>query len=232
VLTFFTDTKESDPKAFVQGFYFGVIMHEFGHSLGLRHNFAASTQPDPSGIPSSVMDYEPNFVANKRQAPGSYDIAAIRLGYFGEKPRSDLAFCTDEDLGSSYACNQGDLGDPAAFAAASVINGIALLKNGTVALPSHVEKPMMGSIRSLYSLADKARWSVECEGAPRTLVAEVTEILSRAKEILEPEMDASRIASFGGVARDNLLKAFASYESARPAGELAKAPSSCAVAAR
>jgi hypothetical protein len=159
VVTFFTDADQKDPKAFAKGYYYGVIMHEFGHSLGLRHNFAASTKLDADETPSSVMDYEPNFVASKRTAIGSYDLAAIRYGYFNESPRAALPFCTDEDLAKRMDCNQGDIGNPVDYVIASLLSGVGFLENSTLALPAHVEKPMMGSIKNagkLYSLTKDA----------------------------------------------------------------------------
>ena len=77
-----------------------VAMHEVGHTLGLRHNFKASTQlsledinnPEKvkdSGMGSSVMDYYPvNIVPNGvKQGDyytptiGAYDMWAIEYGY-------------------------------------------------------------------------------------------------------------------------------------------------------
>jgi hypothetical protein len=77
-----------------------VVMHEVGHTLGLRHNFKASTFYDlesvndpaktsATGVTSSVMDYTPvNIVpAGVKQGEyfsstvGPYDIWAIQYGY-------------------------------------------------------------------------------------------------------------------------------------------------------
>jgi hypothetical protein len=105
------------------------------------------------------MDYEPNFVASKRTAIGSYDLAAIRYGYFNESPRAALPFCTDEDLAKRMDCNQGDIGNPVDYVIASLLSGVGFLENSTLALPAHVEKPMMGSIKNagkLYSLTKDA----------------------------------------------------------------------------
>lgn len=226
IVTFFTDSFEKDPKKFVQGYYYGVIMHEFGHSLGLRHNFKASTKPDADGTPSSVMDYEPNFIANKRKGIGSYDLAAIRFGYFGERPTAKLAFCTDEDLRYSYYCNQGDLGDPATYAAASVINGVSFLAESTIALPSHVEKPMMGSIKNLYSLAAKAEWSVNCNEASSELTESVAALVTDARERLET-LIASPAES--AAARTNLAKLKVSFDEGKAAGLKVATQSECKV---
>jgi hypothetical protein len=75
-------------------------MHEVGHTLGLRHNFRASTVydlkqlQDPSftklnGIASSVMDYNPFNISPKGEIQGeyvmstlgAYDYWAIEYGY-------------------------------------------------------------------------------------------------------------------------------------------------------
>ncbi len=77
-----------------------VVMHEFGHCLGLRHNFKGSAMLSPAqlqdkamtekyGIMGSVMDYGgPNLApVGGRQAdyfmskPGPYDEWAIEYGY-------------------------------------------------------------------------------------------------------------------------------------------------------
>ncbi len=60
-----------------------VVMHEVGHSLGLRHNFKASIMLKPEevndtaitrvkGMAGSVMDYNPINVAPKGQKQGDY----------------------------------------------------------------------------------------------------------------------------------------------------------------
>eukprot|EP00903_Cladosiphon_okamuranus_P009754 g9273.t1 len=90
-----------------------VVMHEVGHTLGLRHNFQGSTLltleelQDPSktaesGLTSSVMDYLPlNIVSSKMQGAevphyftprvGEYDMWAIKYGYMAVEREELLA---------------------------------------------------------------------------------------------------------------------------------------------
>lgn len=82
-----------------------VTMHEVGHTLGLRHNFKASTlysveemqdveKMRETGMVASVMDYAPVFIVPERlEQPdyytntiGAYDYWAIEYGY---KPLKD-----------------------------------------------------------------------------------------------------------------------------------------------
>ena len=87
-----------------------VIMHEVGHTLGLRHNFRGSTayslaqMQDPRftrefGLSSSVMDYLPFNIspANENQGDyvmgslGAYDYWAIAYGYSTFEPAQEAA---------------------------------------------------------------------------------------------------------------------------------------------
>ncbi len=72
-----------EADAFVNASLKAVVMHEVGHTLGLRHNFRASTVyplakiSDPvwsreQGISGSVMDYTPINIAVKGEAQGAY----------------------------------------------------------------------------------------------------------------------------------------------------------------
>jgi hypothetical protein len=100
------DEKESDktknelPEEFIGQTIKEIVMHEVGHSLGLRHNFKASTMLDlkdindtsitrEKGISGSVMDYNPlNISADKEKQGdfasttiGPYDYWAIEYAY-------------------------------------------------------------------------------------------------------------------------------------------------------
>ena len=72
-----------EAEAFVLAALKAVVMHEVGHTLGLRHNFRASTVfplakiSDPVfsreiGISGSVMDYNPFNIAVKGESQGAY----------------------------------------------------------------------------------------------------------------------------------------------------------------
>ncbi len=102
------DSPEADKVA--QDYVKDVIMHEVGHTLGLRHNFRASTiyslkqLQDASftaknGMTGSVMDYNPFNIASKgeKQAEylmstlGPYDYWAIEYAYKPIAPAQEAA---------------------------------------------------------------------------------------------------------------------------------------------
>jgi len=76
-----------------------IVAHEFGHILGLRHNFVGSTYESPAqladpkfvranGVSASIMDYVGFNVFGLRthaplysRGPGKYDLWAIEYGY-------------------------------------------------------------------------------------------------------------------------------------------------------
>ncbi len=89
-----------DDKAYLHSYLREVVCHEFGHMLGLRHNFVASTYHNDkeladesviakTGISSSVMEYGPfNVFALRHKGVefysptvGPYDMWAVSYGY-------------------------------------------------------------------------------------------------------------------------------------------------------
>jgi hypothetical protein len=114
------------PEEFIGPLLREVIMHEVGHTLGLRHNFKGSAlleydemnsaeNGDIGAISSSVMDYLPINVAHGEgleqgqwttATVGPYDVWAIEYGYAAGDTKEILArsaedrsldFATDED---------------------------------------------------------------------------------------------------------------------------------------
>ena len=102
------DPESPEAEAFVQAYVKDVIVHEVGHTLGLRHNFISSTTvtrqqlrdkafTERNTISNSVMDYnafnlpldgEPKGQFNMNGL-GAYDIFAIEYGYKPLDPKLD-----------------------------------------------------------------------------------------------------------------------------------------------
>ncbi len=97
--------KDKMTKEYIHAYIVELVAHEVGHTLGLRHNFKASTIytldqiNDPSwtkqnGTVGSIMDYVPPNIAGKGKeqgefycsVPGPYDKWAIEYSYtdFGD----------------------------------------------------------------------------------------------------------------------------------------------------
>ncbi|MEE2912273.1 MAG: zinc-dependent metalloprotease [Planctomycetota bacterium] len=121
------DELDGIPEWFIGPLMSGLVAHEVGHTLGLRHNFKASSLYSFEEInsdeirgkkpfTSSVMDYNPvNFNMDTGETQGDfamigigpYDFWAIEYGYTFDKPEEVLnassdpmhAYLTDEDTG-------------------------------------------------------------------------------------------------------------------------------------
>lgn len=82
------DMDSPNAEALAQAYMKDVIMHEVGHTLGLRHNFRSSTiyslqqLSDPAftkknGMAGSVMDYNPFNIAPKGEKQGEYVMSTL-----------------------------------------------------------------------------------------------------------------------------------------------------------
>lgn len=82
------DMDSPKAEALAQAYVKDVIMHEVGHTLGLRHNFRSSTiytlkqLQDPAftkvnGLAGSVMDYVPFNLATKGEPQGEYVMSSL-----------------------------------------------------------------------------------------------------------------------------------------------------------
>lgn len=86
-----------------------VTAHEFGHVIGLRHNFKGSLVAPTS----SVMDYVPDEVTDVHTDPGEYDVAAVRYLYQLSSEPPTQPFCADDDTAIDPTCITFDGGaDP------------------------------------------------------------------------------------------------------------------------
>jgi len=76
------------PEEFIGQAIKSVVMHEVGHSLGLRHNFKASSMlsldqindesiTSKKGLSGSVMDYNPLNISRKGQKQGEFAMTTI-----------------------------------------------------------------------------------------------------------------------------------------------------------
>jgi hypothetical protein len=123
--------KDAWPEEFMGQVVKEVVMHEVGHTLGLRHNFKASTwlgideinspERPPEALTGSVMDYNPTNITPRGKPQGywntrtlgPYDFWAIEYGYTlkddpkelariaGRVAEKGLSYATDEDTWSS-----------------------------------------------------------------------------------------------------------------------------------
>jgi hypothetical protein len=126
-----TDNTGKLPEAFVKQALKEVVMHEVGHTLGLRHNFKASAWKslaeisDPAkaneATVASVMDYTPTNIAPKGQPQGAYytptigpyDYWAIEYGYksLGDEDKELLKIASrDAEPGLDYATDEDTRG--------------------------------------------------------------------------------------------------------------------------
>ncbi|MBW3623511.1 MAG: zinc-dependent metalloprotease [Armatimonadetes bacterium] len=132
------------PKEYLDQFWGNLIAHEVGHTIGLRHNFKASTLLSPDqindrriaeekGLGGSVMDYNPaNIAKNKAEqgyyytpTVGPYDVWVIQYGYTpitaaspeGERPALRKIAGRGNEPGLVYATDEdaSDMGGATAI---------------------------------------------------------------------------------------------------------------------
>lgn len=126
------ETIDGIPEWFVGPVLTELVSHEVGHTLGLRHNFKASSiyslgeinSPEMKGkkpFAGSVMDYLPiNVVLDEKGelqgdidmvGIGPYDLWAIEYGYTFDDPLKVLARVSEPEL--SYGSDEDTMGpDP------------------------------------------------------------------------------------------------------------------------
>ncbi|WP_163992410.1 zinc-dependent metalloprotease [Pyxidicoccus caerfyrddinensis] len=165
------------PKERVERIFTDVVMHEIGHTLGLRHNFKGSlTFPS-----SSVMEYTylPDQ-AYRGGGVGPYDVSAIRYLYGLSSHLPEEAFCTDDDLWLDVDCNRTDTtSNPL-----ELFYGTAYREQLRVTLETGAPPPadallnsVLQYVRSGRSNQEKLRaWNIATEGLlapipPETLAA-------------------------------------------------------------
>ncbi len=113
------ESNDEYSERLIQGMIANVGIHEFGHTLALRHNFYGSVDAKhmhEDEVSSSVMDYVKSYEeATANTGWGEYDKAALGWIYgTGEKRNElmgkDFLYCTDEHADSSPLCQRHDLG--------------------------------------------------------------------------------------------------------------------------
>lgn len=94
---FMIPPKNMDALTYLQSYIQSVVAHEFGHNLGLRHNFKASIYANENRKTASVMDYLFTFTEHDIHVE-EYDDMAIAYGYAGVQPTKTDMYCTDQDV--------------------------------------------------------------------------------------------------------------------------------------
>ncbi len=175
------------PESFIGPLLIDLVAHECGHTLGLRHNFKASSIYSYGQINSdevkgkkpfagSVMDYIPvNIVAGQDAARkgdfgmlevGPYDMWAIEYGYSFEKDLNPvLQRVAEPEL--VYATDEDTLGpDPLATRYDFAKDPISYAENQMVLVKEHRAKLLEKFVK------DGDSWSRARRGYQMTLMAQ------------------------------------------------------------
>ncbi len=98
-------TLASSGKELVEAVITHTILHEIGHTLGLRHNFKGSlTYPS-----TSAMDYLFDEEGVQLTSPGTYDTDAVKYLYGLAPTLPTQDFCTDEQTRADPDCARFDV---------------------------------------------------------------------------------------------------------------------------
>lgn len=113
------ESDEQYQERIIEAVVHHVAVHEFGHNLGLRHNFYGSVDAkhmEEGEVSASVMDYvySPEEAATPK-GWGGYDQAALKWIYGTSDVKTamlqqDFLYCTDEHRFRSPLCAAHDLG--------------------------------------------------------------------------------------------------------------------------
>ncbi|MFP2927306.1 zinc-dependent metalloprotease [Pyxidicoccus sp. 3LG] len=161
-------------KERVERFFTVVVMHEVGHTLGLRHNFKGSL-----GFPSySVMEYtHPLDQEHGGGGVGPYDVSAVRYLYGLSSTLPTEPFCTDLDVRRDPDCNRYD----STAVPLELFYGPAYREALTAELEEGGEPPSDAALNSVLqyvrggrSSAERVRaWNIAVEGIRAPLSPEV-----------------------------------------------------------
>jgi hypothetical protein len=140
-------------KQKVEQYLTHVVMHEVGHTLGLRHNFKGSLSYDPTKnlFSSSVMEYIDDFDSIFAATPQSYDIAIVKYLYGISMALPTDKFCNDAGVAIDPECSTFDrTSDP--YTTETFFNYGGLLKDYldglTTVSPNNTLNEMNGYVRN------------------------------------------------------------------------------------